>query len=345
MPAKLAMVVASSAIDLQDGAAGIALLHASRGERDAALELVDRAEDALADIPLPLGLFTGVAGIAWCADQVRALLGEDEPERNEPVDEVLLAHLDRPSWPFGFDLASGLVGFGLYGLSRGARGRAIAERALHHLRGFAREDTGGLGFFTPPALLPPHQREVAPDGLYMLGVAHGGAGAIGFLAGCVAADVAGAQALLEPAVGWLLARRTAGGFHLVHGVDSPLYDGWCHGAPGIALVLDAAGRAAGMSAWRESALAIAREAAARTTGATGGGLCHGAAGLGCIYAELGRDDPALAAAGAALLARAAGLTSPPDDAGFLTGDAGAGLAQLARRGPWWRFFLAGGPLF
>ena len=335
-------MAAGRQIDLQDGAAGIAILHAARGERDAARELVDRAEDALADIPLPLGLFTGVAGIAWCADQVRALLGEEDAERNEPVDEVLLAHLDRPSWPFDYDLASGLVGFGLYGLARGKR--AIAERALHHLAGFAREDGDGIGFFTGPALLPRHQREVAPDGFYNLGVAHGGAGAVGFLAGCVAADIAGARALLEPAVSWLLARRTPAGFPLGYGVDSPTTDGWCHGAPGIALVIDAAGRAAGTSGWCDAARSIALEAAARTRDAGGGGLCHGAAGLGCIYRELGRGDEQLAAAGARLLARAAALHDAPSDPGFLTGAAGSALAQVGPPAAWWRFFLAGGPL-
>ncbi len=331
----------ATAIDLQDGAAGVAILHACRGEHDAAMELVDRAEDALADVPLPLDLFTGVAGIAWCADQVRALVGAKDPERNEPVDELFLAHLDRPSWPFHYDLASGLVGFGLYGLARGERGRVIAERALHHLRGFAREDGDGVGFFTGPALLPQHQQAVAPGGFYNLGVAHGCAGAVGFLAGCVAADIAGARSLLEGAVAWLLARRTPAGFPLAHGVDSPTVDGWCHGAPGIALAIDAAGRAAGMSAWREAARSIARAAAARTRDAGPGGLCHGAAGLGCIYRELAAGDDELAAAAADLLARAAG--QPDTDPGFLTGAAGSALAQLGPPASWWRFFLAGAP--
>jgi hypothetical protein len=331
-------------MDLQDGAAGIAILHAVRGERDAALELIDRAEDALAEVPLPLGLFTGVAGIAWAADQVRALVGEEDPERNDPVDEVLMAHLDRTSWPFHYDLASGLVGFGLYGLARGERGRGIAERALHHLGAFARQDGDGIGFFTGPELLPPHQREVAPGGFYNLGVAHGCAGAVGFVAGCAAADIAGARAMLEGAVRWLLARRTPAGFPVAHGVESPTADGWCHGAPGIALVLDAAGRAAGMSAWCEAARSIARDAAARTAGVgPPGGLCHGAAGLGCIYRELGRGDDQLAAAGSALLARAASGPVDGSDPGFLTGSAGAALSRTGEPASWWRFFLAGGP--
>ena len=336
------------AIDLQDGAAGVAILQAWRGEREAALDLVDRAEEGLAEIPLPLDLFTGVTGVAWCADQVRAILGEEDPERNQPVDDLLLAHLDRADWPFHLDLASGLVGFGLYGLSRGERGRAIAERALEHLGRFGRADAEGIGFFTPPALLPVHQREVAPDGLYNLGVSHGGAGAIGFIAGCLEAGIAGARALLEPAVSWLLARRTPTGFPLAHGVESPTVDGWCHGSPGIALVLEAAGRAAGMPDWREQALAIAREAAARVTASAGdGGLCHGAAGLGRIFAHLGRADPSLAAAGQDLLARAAAGPLPAADPGFLTGAAGIALALAApeaREPGWFRFFLAGAPL-
>ena len=337
----------SSTIDLQDGAAGVALLHAWRGEREIALDLVDRAEEALAEVPLPLDLFTGVTGVAWCADQVRALLGEEDPERNEPVDDLLLAHLDRADWPFHLDLASGLVGFGLYGLSRGARGRAIAERALEHLGRLARPDPEGIGFFTPPGLLPAHQRQVAPEGFYNLGVSHGGAGAIGFLAGCLEAGIAGARALLDPAVSWLVARRTPAGFPLAHGVESPVVDGWCHGSPGIALVLEAAGRAAGVQPWRDQALAIAREAAARVAASAGeGGLCHGAAGLGCIFARLGRDDPSLAAAGQDLLARAAAMPARTADPGFLTGDAGVSLALAAgdREPGWFRFFLAGAPL-
>lgn len=337
-------------ISLQDGAAGIAILHACRGDREAALALVDRAEEALAEVPLPPGLFTGVTGVAWCGDQVRALLGEEEPERNDPVDELLTAHLDRADWPFEYDLASGLVGFGLYALSRGERGRAIAEHALRHLARFAREDADGIGFFTPSELLPAHQREVAPDGLYNLGVAHGCAGAIGFLAGCLAAGIGSARSLLEPAVSWLMARRTPAGFPLAHGVDAPTMDGWCHGSPGIAIVIEAAGRAAGVESWRRQALAIARESAARVAPSAGeGGLCHGAAGLGHIFSRLGRagSDADLLRAGRDLLARAAARPVAPGDAGFLTGQAGIALAlATGESGPAWdQFFLAGAPAF
>src|SRR5688500_1744561 len=125
-------------IDLQDGKAGIALSCAYRGDAELALQLLDDAEEALAERPLPLDLFVGVTGVAWAGDQIRAVLGEQDLERNEAVDDLLLAHLDRPSWPFHHDLASGLVGFGLYALCRAslASGRAIAERAVDHLRRF-----------------------------------------------------------------------------------------------------------------------------------------------------------------------------------------------------------------
>ena len=70
-------------IDLQDGAAGIALAHAFAGDADRARTLIEQAEDALAEAPLPLDLFTG---------------------RNEPVDEPpeLLPPHQREVAPAGF---------------------------------------------------------------------------------------------------------------------------------------------------------------------------------------------------------------------------------------------------
>ena len=85
-------------------------------------------------------------------------------------------------------LIRGLVGIGVYALERGRRpgGAALLEAVTARLVELAEPDLPdgeGLALWTRPELLAPHARERHPDGHLDLGVSHGIAAAIGFLAG------------------------------------------------------------------------------------------------------------------------------------------------------------------
>jgi len=112
-----------------------------------------------------------------------------------------------------------LVGFGVYALEQLPSPSAIECLAyvVDRLDEIAERSADGITWFALPKLLPDSQRQLCPNGYYNLGVAHGVAGVIAFLANVYALDereVRGvtrvrtkARQLLEGAVAWLLARR------------------------------------------------------------------------------------------------------------------------------------------
>jgi lantibiotic modifying enzyme len=137
---------------------------------------------------------------------------------------------------------------------------------------------------------------------------------------------------------------------------------WCGGDPGVAAALLAAARAAHRMDWERAALDIALLAARRPVAEAGvvdAGLCHGASGVALVFARLFRStgEPALKAAAVRWFEHALALRRPGrgiagfqswmrvddggkrgsddmcfawgDDASFLTGVAGIGLALLA----------------
>src|SRR6266545_4658400 len=91
---------------LASGAAGQALFYGylalhTEEERwaDLALELLDRAGEAVAASPMTESLYSGFPGIAWVGDHLRGRLFEGDPDENRDVDEALLAAFARPDRP------------------------------------------------------------------------------------------------------------------------------------------------------------------------------------------------------------------------------------------------------
>ena len=199
--------------------------------------------------------------------------------------------------------------------------------------------------------LTPESRKRHPRGLVDLGLAHGVPGALVVLAGAAAAGVARARPLLDYAVAFLLAQRLPDGcvarFAVADSLREPARAAWCYGDAGIALALLLAARAVGERQWEREAVAIGRVAARRppsTSGVKDAALCHGAAGLAHLFHRLYRAtgerifrDAALVWFRETLAMRRAGVGVAGyraftdrwvDDAGFLTGAAGIGLALL-----------------
>jgi hypothetical protein len=285
---------------------------------------------------LPASLHEGLLSIAWVVDH----LSEDADQTE--IDDALLEGLAVERWPGSHDLTSGLVGIGIYAGS-GVPRRALLSRVLEHLEARAVRTDAGSCWHTSSAGLPRWQREIAPDGYYDTGVAHGIAGVIGLAALACEVDVdrTRAERLLRGGIGWLRSQATLDGdarypaWIFADGEARPqsARAGWCYGDPGIAMQMFAAGRAVNEPSWCRDAVALMGEAVRRRVEALrieDAGLCHGAIGLAHMLNRLahGSGESALREAAVKWYRRA--MEFPVgDDASFLTGTAGIVLGMIA----------------
>jgi hypothetical protein len=355
---------------LSSGNAGLALFYTYLAQitqddawADAAAERIDRALEAVAHHPIGPSLYGGFAGVGWVLEHLQGRLFEPEEgeETGGETTQALLQLLDGDAWGSDYDLIGGLVGFGVYALEAlpAPEARALLGRILDHLEALAEERPDGLTWFTDPRLLPPHQRQLYPEGYYNVGVAHGVPGIVGLLAGMAAAGVEPERTgrLLEGGVSWVLAQEgeseigrcfphfsapglSGGGVGGGAGPGQASRLAWCYGDPGIAAVLLLAARAAGRADWEERAVATALRAAARPFAVSqvrDVGLCHGTAGLGHVFNRLHQATgrPELATAARDWFRRTLEMRQPEGVGGFLCWD--------TAKGGWWpeRGFLTG----
>jgi lantibiotic modifying enzyme len=292
-------------VGLGQGLADRAVFYAWRGVTfaDAAASVRAQAllhclvETAQQDSAVPW-LLRGSAGIGWTIAHLSDKDSADAALRK--IDETILGALEEHAWRFDYDLISGLVGLGVYALARAPGGQAsrMLERILHHLEASALRTSSGLGWHTPPRLLPDWQRELAPDGYFNYGLAHGVPGIIALLAAMIEAGEHAERAcsLLEPAVRWLLSGELAPDVYTRFpmwdpGVAPPMLSraAWCYGDPGVAIALARAARATGNTQTHEAAARIARAVVTRdeaTAGVIEPTICHGAFGLAHVLRRL-----------------------------------------------------------
>jgi lantibiotic biosynthesis protein len=369
---------------LSGGSAGLAVFFAQlaregRGEEAAthAARCLDHAVDALATRPLGASLYAGFTGIAWAADVVDRLLGLGGEDRSEAIDAALvhlLAKADLEEAPY--DIIYGLTGLGVYALERWPRPAAMdaVARLAAHLELRARHDDAGAYWWTAPELLLGPRRQEHPGGGVDVGVAHGMAGVLPFLARArsLGAGPESVEPLVEAAVRWLLAHAVPGEtgptvpFFLADDTPpGPARSAWCYGDPGVATALLVAARDAHEPFWSADATALGLRAARRPahlTGVIDAGFCHGSAGLAHLFNRMYQLTGRAELADAALfwLERTLGLCAPGtpeplpwadsrahpawNGAGLLEGAAGVALVLLAASTPaepeWDRMFLA-----
>lgn len=335
---------------LSSGSAGLAVCNAqiawTRRDRRAAgtaLTRLEEAIDVLATEPLTSSLYSGFTGIAWAAETVDRLLGAEGEDRNGDIDEALTSLLRRYPDQAPYDLVHGLTGLGVYALARWPR-PAAAQCLLgvvEQLARRARHDRDGVYWWTPPTWKGPQRERYQPGGVD-LGVAHGMAGVIPFLARVHRVGLAQqtVRPLLDGAVRWLLA-------HMVDTVSGPTVpcfvaddiepgparSAWCYGDPGVAVALLLAARDVGEPAWEAVATALAMGAANRPpdqSGVVDAGLCHGSAGLAHLFNRMYQmtSEPVLADAARFWVERT--LEEPAcKGPGLLEGAAGVALALEA----------------
>lgn len=352
---------------LASGAAGLAVCSAQlartrcdRQAADTALARLGEAIDVLATEPLTSSLYSGFTGVAWAVDLVDRLLGTEGEDRNGDIDDALAHLLQRYPQDAPYDLIHGLTGLGAYALARWPRPGA-AQCLLGVVEQFARRarhDRDGVSWWTPPSWQG-QRGEIYLPGRVDLGVAHGIAGVIPFLARVHRLGLATqtVRPLLDGAVRWLLAHLvdTASGptapAFVADGVEpGPVRSAWCYGDPGVAAALLLAARDVGEPAWAAAATGLALRAAARPPDQAGveeSCLCHGSAGLAHVFNRMYQmtEEQALADAARFWVERTLELCSAaapgpgatfPDAArpawkgpGLLEGAAGVALALEA----------------
>ena len=203
----------------------------------------------------------------------------------------------------------------------------------------ARHDRDGIYWWTPPSWRGPRGERYQPAGVD-LGVAHGIAGVIPFLARVHRLGLAqpAVRSLLDGCVNWLLAHLvdTASGptvpYYVADGVEpGPARSAWCYGDPGVAAALLLAARDVGEPSWAAAATDLAVRAAARPAAQTGvvdAGLCHGSAGLAHLFGLMYQMTAEAALADAARFWVERTLEQPGcNGPGLLEGTAGVALAM------------------
>lgn len=301
---------------LAGGTSGIALFFAVLGEvtgdtaaTDTALELVDDVIEHLGEADrVTTDLYGGIGGIGWALSRLEGrILDRDDDESD--VDDLVTRHLEaNVTWNDSFDLINGLAGIGVYALERLPRrsARRQLDLVLDRLTALveAEPTSPGRTWRTKPSPLFDASGMRYPDGHYDIGVAHGVAGPICFLADAMllAPDAVAARPLLEDSVRWMRAQRLVGWDSCYPAMFGPgdattgTRMAWCYGDPGVAVALLAAGRALG----DDELVAEAAEVALMCEGRDAecgqivdAGLCHGSAGLAhtlnCLGQGLGQE--------------------------------------------------------
>ena len=321
---------------------------------------------------MPPALYAGFSGVTWVAEHLlrHGVLSEPIPLLDE-IDHVLCdsarTNSEHRIWTGEFDLISGLVGLGVYGLERFPRpaARELLGIILERLAERAEHRADGITWWSDPVEYPDFVKERVMHGCYNLGVAHGTPGVIAFLGRLVAQDigVSLARELLDGAVSWLMGRRLFD----EPGVGFPCWiapdeappatrTGWCYGNAGIAPALLRAAGDIGDATLRREAIRLAVESAQRSVkenNVVDACLCHGAAGNGHLFNRMyqATGEPELCQASRDWFERALELRKPGvgiagfqnwglismrtgelgwlATPGFLDGAAGIGLALLA----------------
>lgn len=308
IPASLGNDSQQLAASLANGAPGPALFFTylfqettERGYLDLAFEYLNISIEVVAGMPMSPDLYGGFSGVAWTIEHIRKVSKEAvDISCLEEIDEALISLLGCEKWWGSFDVASGLVGIGVYFLERLPRrsAQSALERIVILLNGLADEAEEEMTWHTGPYLLDPTTREEFPEGQYSIGLAHGVAGVVSFLGKVHAAGICSSRCsrMMHKAVRWLRNQRLPSGYEsmyprcVVPGRQKEASRvAWCHGDLGVAWALAEAGVELCVKEWQTECNSIVEDALARPIGKTrirDACLCHGTCGFGHILNRL-----------------------------------------------------------
>ncbi|NQZ12988.1 MAG: hypothetical protein HRT35_38070, partial [Algicola sp.] len=208
------------------------------------------------------------------------------------LDLHLLELLNRPTWPQEYELFTGLVGIGLYGLNRYQRqsGQQIVQGVLHQLNQKSTTTAQGIAWNNPKHSR--YFREDFGENQFDLSTAHGNGSVLAFLTACVEQQVELNQAktMLAAHCQWLVLqqniKQSGSHFPSMSGMENRSILGWCYGDLSLSLTLIRASKVLKDSQLHDQAIAIALSTLTRTIESeknTPIALCHGAFGHALLY--------------------------------------------------------------
>lgn len=322
---------------LSQGHAGLALLY---GYLDACfpeeqwdlkareeLQLAARAAEAIP--ALPLGLFSGLSGLAFAAWQLsrggtRYLRLLDSLDHSTCLRTIAAAKTIRGRHGVSFaefDAISGLSGVGAYLLCRRDEPRAMTalSSAVEGLVDLLSDGDGLPRWYTPAHLLGDEQTRVyCPHGNLNFGLAHGVPAPLALLSLAYTAGVPvpGLAEAIARTADWLCENRFDDAWGIdwpavlplvrtdtEHGErlqapnarsapDGPSRCAWCYGSPGIARALWLAGEALDRQDYRELAISAMEAVFLRPIAVRridSPTFCHGVSGLLAIALRFSHD--------------------------------------------------------
>lgn len=281
---------------LMAGTAGIAVFlhHAGVAFADASLTalamdaLTHAVDHALSDLESGRGAPSfayGLAGVAWALAHVGADTDDFAGSVLELVSDSAAA--------LPHTLFIGLVGYGVCAREMPSEQARECEPAIiARLRESSIASEELRTWYSAASMLPRSPDGELQRGRFNLGMPHGVAGVLSFLARCRSVP----EDLVRGAARWLLQHELPPGepsrfppwiidgeprVPLAHSETA-----WCYGDPCVGMALCAAGRALADDGMRARGIAILEEAAARSpvqARVTEPLICHGAAGLAHLF--------------------------------------------------------------
>jgi lantibiotic biosynthesis protein len=241
-------------------------------------------------------LYGGAAQIGWLALQIRDRKGVSLKNLSA-IDDFIVSWVESYPETADVELVCGILGLGVYGLrhSSPAIRRQIVDGVLRVVD--SRVEIAGDGAFVRLVGAPWERPETTGEiGWRSVGVAHGNAGVVAFLALVTQSRTENsqvAQRLLARTAIWMtMTRLDAADIAYPAYVEqpSPRHRGsWCHGDPGVSLALAQACDSLKDGPIRASVRECAARAAQVTLGCASGNagiadccVCHGAAFL-CYF--------------------------------------------------------------
>lgn len=254
-------------------------------------------------------LFGGAIGTLWLLLQTEDIC-QGRVDIG-PIAEPLIARL-RAAWGGGYELASGLVGFGVLGVEiadRHADDRLLCL-VIERLYEMSLRDGIVQPLHTPQRYMDYKMRSRFPDGVVDLGMAHGLGGAIGILVGACRRDIHRdlCEKMLSVFVPYCLSRLVCTDMGLClpcRAPDSAVTGrrlAWCYNELGMMVAIEAAGQVCGRRDWRERSMQVVHATigtAIEDSGMLDLCLCHGVAGVAHLYRLLAYRTGDLGCAGEA----------------------------------------------
>lgn len=246
---------------------------------------------------LDMGFMYGLCGVLWGLDHIATAMGEQLEGLDEAMDEANEFLLERTFEKEGFDMWFGLAGHGIYALPRAAEpsARRLLDSVLERLLAAFDPDPAVAPWTIRPQSLRRPDRAGIPYPHTQLGVAHGVAGVIAFLAEAHRRGLGDGRlpAVCDRVWRWLDAQRSEDdlgpfwpNFSAPGQTPKRGMEMWCNGMMGIATVLLAAARKIDHGEMRAWSLDRAREMvvmAQRPEQPQEVSMCHGTAGVAHMF--------------------------------------------------------------